>query len=460
MKPQTSMKRRFAVLLLTLTLCVMWVPQLRTNALVFTPNCTVSSEAAVLLNMDIGTIVYEKNADMKEMPAALAQIMTAVIVLESCPKISEETITGDAAIFAPLANYDYQSDLRYANIDAGDTLTVEDLLYAMMLTSSCEASLMLANHFGGDEDAFVSKMNEKASALGMSSTRFTNATGLYSARQQTTARDMMTLLQYAMTVPQFEAIACANTYTPATAEATGHTEEWAWEHSNSMGDSKSDYYCTGVRGIKTGNLQEGGRNICCKASRDGNNYLLVCLNAPWKDAEGNNHFYHLEDARNIVEWAFAHLTYQKLLSESDEIGEVSVANADGNDFVIVRPAKGYSCIWCDTADVDSIQKITTLQENVQAPVTAGDKLGTIELKLSGETLAEIDLIAATDVQRSLWKFNLSIIPGFFRSPVLGRAWKIALVLTLIYIGICFFFFIRYQTERKRRKQAAGRELKR
>ncbi len=453
------MKKRIMAMLLTFFICLMMLPPKDSaSALVFTPNCTVTSEAAVLLNMDIGEIVYEKNADMKEFPAALAQVMTAVIVLENCPKISEEKITAKAELFAPLANYENQTDLRYAEIDAEDTLTVEDLLYAMMLTSSCEASLMLADHFGGgSEEAFVEKMNAKAVELGMTATRFTNATGLYSARQVTTARDMMTLLKYAMTVSQFEAISCANSYTPANAESLGKKEDWSWEHSNPMSDSKSEYFSTGVRGIKTGNLQESGRNICCKASRDGNNYLLVCMNAPMYDDEGNSRFYHLEDAAGIIDWAFTHLTYQKLLGENDEIDEVQVANADGNDFVLVKPEKEYSCIWCDTADMDSIQRIVTIDENVQAPVKVGDKLGTISLKLSGETLAEGNLIAATAVERSLWKYNLSLIPGFFGSVALSRSVKIALVLTLVYTAACIFFFVRYKMERKRRRQAARKE---
>ena len=247
------------------------LPSFKADALTFTPNVPVSSQAAVLYNMDIGSIVYEKNADMKEMPAALTQIMTAVIVLESCENISEERITAVTSMFSQFVEYEPQSDLRYAGINAEDTLTVEDLLYAMMLTSSCEASIMLATHFGGTESAFVEKMNAKAEALNMTNTRFTNATGLYSARQVSTARDLMTLLDYAMKVPRFEAIACATSYTPPTAAALGKEEKWNWTHSNTMYQASDNYYCNGVRGIKTGNLESGGRCIACKASRDGNN---------------------------------------------------------------------------------------------------------------------------------------------------------------------------------------------
>ena len=443
----------FAAVLTGITASVQCMMPKKASALTFTPNTAIQSNSAVLYNMDVDTIVFEKNADMKEMPAALTQIMTAVIVLENCTDVTADTVTASTEMFSPFVEYEYQSDLRYADINAGDTLSVEDLLYAMMLTSSCEASIMLATHFGaGTESGFVEKMNAKAEALGMTNTRFTNATGLYSARQLTTAHDMMLLLKYAMTVPRFEAISCAVSYTPSRAASLGKADKWNWKHSNTMAVSGTDYYCNGVRGIKTGNLQESGRSIACKASRDGNNYLLVCLNAPMNDENGKSRFYHLEDAKNIVNWAFMHLTYQSVVSENTEVAEISVENADGDNFVILKPKNSFSCIWCDTADISSIQQIKNLDSNVKAPVETGDKLGTLTLKLSGETLAEIDLVASSSVKRSFWKYNMAEVPGFLKSKYLRRSWIIALILSIIYIAVCIYAAVRFRMERKKRPQ--------
>lgn len=436
------------------------LPALRAEALLFTPNCTVQSESAVLMNLDIGEIVYEKGADIKQMPAQLVQIMTAVVVLEECDDPTKKRLTAEEEMYDIFRGAEYQEDLRYANIEAGDTLTVEDLLYAMMLTSSCEAAQMLVTEFGGgDEDKFTEKMNEKAAELGMTNTRFTNGTGLYSARNVTTARDMMTLVQYAVNnVPRFDVIASANAYTPPSADGEGRTDDWTWTHSNLMTQETSEYFYNGVRGIKTSNSQEGGRCIACKGSRDGNNYLLVCLNSPLEDPEGESHFYHLEDAKNILDWAFIHLTFQDVLDESALLGQVKVNNAEGDDVVVLRPAQGYSCIWCDTTDINSVQQIFDKPAEVDAPVKAGDKLGTVTLKLSGDTLAEIDLIAASSVERSFWKYNLSEIPGFFRSKYLKRTWVLAIVFSLIYIALCVFFAFRYHEERKKRAAARAGHL--
>ena len=111
----------FAVLLGT-------VLPLRASALLFTPNATVQSDAAVLMNLDIGQIVYEKNADMKKMPGSLVQIMTAVVVLENCPDIASEKITAKEDMYKIFEEDEYPEDLRYAHISAGDELTVEELL--------------------------------------------------------------------------------------------------------------------------------------------------------------------------------------------------------------------------------------------------------------------------------------------------------------------------------------------
>ncbi len=450
-------KRLFSVLLTVVcTVAVLFVhmPAPEAKALLFTPNSTVQSEAAILMNLDVGEVVYEKNADRKEFPASLSQIMTAVVVLENCPDLASVRITAKDEMFKALNDEEHQADLRRAGIEAGDTLTAEDLMYAMMLTSSCEADYMLSEHFGGSIDGFVSMMNLKAEELGMENTRFTTAGQLYSPRQMTTARDLMKLLAYAMTLPRFETIACADTYTASGAAAAGKAETWTWTHSNLMVDTGSEYYCNGVRGIKTGNSEDGGRCIACKASRNGSNYLLICLKAPLKDLEGNNKFYHLEDAANILDWAFLHLSFQEILTETSTLGSITIENAKGKTNVVtLRPVKGYSCIWCDSISVESITKVADWPKTMEAPVYVGSKLGTITLKYSGETLAVVDVVAYNTVERSFWEYNLDNIPGFFTSKYLKSAFVLAIVFSVLYIAACIFFAFRYHEDRKRRAAA-------
>ena len=101
-----------------------------------------------MINLDTKAVVYEKNADAEQMPASLVDIMTAIIVLENCTDTDSVTITANKMLYEEFDEYEYQDDLRYAEIWDGDTLTVTDYLYALMLTSSCEAANILAYYFG------------------------------------------------------------------------------------------------------------------------------------------------------------------------------------------------------------------------------------------------------------------------------------------------------------------------
>ena len=127
-------KRMLTSLLASLMTAVLFfthLPAQKAEAVLFTPNCTVQSESAILMNLDVNQIIYEKNADTKQMPAQLVQIMTAVIVLESCDDITKTELTAGEEMYETFKQAEYPEDLRYANIKAGDVLTVEDLLYAM-----------------------------------------------------------------------------------------------------------------------------------------------------------------------------------------------------------------------------------------------------------------------------------------------------------------------------------------
>ena len=178
--------------------CCLCLSSLTAGAVSFTPGFDVHSAAGLVINLDTGEVIYQKNADTQYMPGSLVQIMAAVIVLENCQNLST-SITADPALYESLKTTEYPEDVRYADIVGGDMLSVEELLYAMMLTSSCEAATMLANQFGnGSIQAFVDMMNAKAEALGCTQTHFTNVTGLYDVSQKTTANDMALITQYAL----------------------------------------------------------------------------------------------------------------------------------------------------------------------------------------------------------------------------------------------------------------------
>lgn len=425
---------------------------LNAQAVNFPLKTTIQSESAMLINLDTNTVIHEKNADVQQMPGPLVNIMAAVICLENCENIDDK-ITIDESVYAHLYNVQYPEDLRYADIYNGDVLTVSDLLYAMMMTSSVEASETLAYYIGeGSTSDFVDMMNDKATELGCTSTNFTNATGMYDMNQYTTARDIAKITQYALTVPLFETIATTAEYNPSIPNLQNHEThtEWIWEHSNIMMDNGNDYYYPGAKGIKTANLSAAGRNIVAMASRDGNNYLAILLKSPVCDAEGLNTYYHLEDAAKLFDWAFDYFSYQVILSNTVEVGEIPVSLAEGNDYVLARPKEEFSLLWYDEIDTSLIKKddIDWDKDSLQAPVKKGDRLGEVTLTYAGEELGTVELVAVSDVERSLTKYNFYAAKMFIKSKWFIQAIIISVVLCFIYIVICFYSFMCYKNNSK------------
>lgn len=436
-----------AVLMMIPLLCLPSAA-LSAKAINFTLKNPIQSEAAVLISLDTNTIIHEKNPDEKQMPGPLVNIMTAIIVLEKWEDLNYE-ITMTDELYSYLYEYEYPDDLRFIDIENGDVLTISDLLYAMMLTSSIEASVTLANTVGGgDVNAFVAMMNDKAKELGLNSTHFTNPTGLYDENQYTTAHDMAVLSQYALKVPLFETIASTFQYNPSVPNLDRHPnhDTWIWNHSNEMMDPESDSYYPGVKGIKTANLEAYGRNIVAECSKDGNNYLAVLMRSPMTDANENPTYYHIQDAKQLFDWAFNHFSYQVILAQTAELGELPVSLAEGNDYVLARPKVEVSLLWYDEIDISTINKddIKWYKSSLQAPVKKDEPLGEVTLSYAGEELATVELVAVTDVERSLSKYNLYAASRFPKSAWFKKAMMISAILCALYVLVCIYSYIVFK----------------
>lgn len=444
--------KKFLSLLASLAIILPCISIPKAKAVNFPLKTPIQSESAVLLNLDTNTVIHEKNADAKQMPGPLVNIMTAVVCLENCDDL-EEKVTIDQSVYDYLYNIEYPDDLRFADIYDGDILTVNDLLYAMMLTSSIEASETLANKFGdGDSNNFVEMMNEKAAELGLNDTHFTNAHGMYDPDQYTTVNDMTKLTVYALSVPFFEGISTTFTYNPSVPNPEHHAThlDWIWTNSNLMMDSSGDYAYSGAKGIKTANLDMAGRNIITLASRDGNKYLAVLMKSPLNAANGDTAYFHITDAISMFDWAFTHFSYQVILADTAEVGELPVELADGNDYVLARPKEEFTRIWYDEIDISTISrdKIVWYKNSLQAPVAKGEPLGEVTLEYSGEELGTVEIVAVSNVERSVSKYNLYVAKMFRKSRWFNRALMISFLLCAIYVLMCIYAYIVFKSKAK------------
>ena len=228
------------------------------------PKVDVSAEASILLDQSTGDVLYEKNAHNKQQIASITKIMTAIIAIE-LGQMNEEAKTSRRAIYT-------EGSSIY--LEQGEKMTIEDLLYGLMLRSGNDAAVAISEHIGGSVEGFVHLMNEKAKWLGMTNTQFANPHGLTDEDHYSTAYDMAILMQYAMANEEFRKISGTTSY-----QAENRT--YYWQNKNKFLTKYYEYSTGG----KTGFTKKSGRTLITTAKKDNVELIAVTLNAPddWND---------------------------------------------------------------------------------------------------------------------------------------------------------------------------------
>ena len=240
----------------------------------------ISAGQAVLTDGETGKILYEKSADEKAYPASTTKIMTALVTLENLEKY-DSPITQTVEVPAEAAGVEGSS----LYLAAGEKISMEDLLYGLMLVSGNDAATALACIIGGTQENFVSMMNDKAAELHCSSTHFTNPSGLFDEDHYTTARDMAVIAREAMKDPTFRKIVAAKDH-----KAQRTDSDYLTFHNK----NKTIFQYDGGTGIKIGYTQASGRTLVASAERDGRSMICVVMSAPdW-----------FQDAYKLMDYGF------------------------------------------------------------------------------------------------------------------------------------------------------------
>ena len=169
-------------------------------------NVSISSGAAIVMEAETGTVLYEKNADTAYYPASITKVMTALLSLENCDL--DETV-----VFSEQAVYENEGDTSHIAREVGEEMTLENALYGMMLESATECAWALGEHVAGSMPAFIDMMNAKAKELGCTHTHFANPNGLPNKDHYVSARDMALIAQEAYSIPKFREICSTTAYT-------------------------------------------------------------------------------------------------------------------------------------------------------------------------------------------------------------------------------------------------------
>ena len=417
-------KKRALMFLLVLSLLVPFLIPMKVYA--FDPDSDCQSRGIYMVNLDTNTVVYERSANEKMYPASLTKIMTAIVALENCSDL-QETATSPAYIY----NEFYGINVSHANIQAGETLTVENLLYAMLMQSANEAAKIIADHVGGGSiETFVEMMNQKAKAIGANNTHFVNPHGLFDEDQYTTPYDMYLITKYAMELDGF-----MDMVTTLTKDIgpTNLKDSLVVLNRISPMQSNSPYYYEPIRGIKTGTLEESGRCFISMASKDGYNYLLVLMDAPYLDEEGNvlETNYAFTEAKDLYEWAFSEYKVKTLVQFNQVYGSVKVKLAKDIDTINVVAGDNFTSLVMDEIEVSSMTPSLDVPEEIEAPVKKGQQLGTLKVILAGEQIGTVPLVSAEDVEADPVLVYLEKIKNVFQ-----QFW-----FKLVFLTILIFLFL-------------------
>ena len=326
-----------------------------------------SAKACVIIDQRSGRILLEHNANAPLPMASTTKVMTALMAIEWGNL--DDPVTASRNAFGVPGTSIYLSQ--------GETLTLEQMLYGLMLASGNDAAVAIAEHIGGTVEDFCRLMTERAAELGCTSTVFLTPHGLPCEGHYTTARDLALIAREAMTHDIFRQIV----------STTRAKIPWEGRDYDRVLNNKNRLLTTyeGATGIKTGYTRKAGRCLVFGADRDGMAIIGVVLNcADWFD-----------EAARLMDEAFARWDAMTLLCSGEHLRTIPVEDSDGGTVDAVL-----------TADLTGLvpenalpQVEINLPDSLTAPVQLGDALGTVRMVYQGETLCEVTLVASASVRR-------------------------------------------------------------
>lgn len=261
------------------------------NTFVYATEPEIYSPSAILIDSNTGDVLYEKNANTPMYPASTTKVLTAIIAIEAC-SLDEKTTASEKAITSIKSGY------TNANIQVGETLTIEDLLYALMLKSANEAANVIAEYIAGSTENFANLMNQKATQIGCTNTHFVNANGIHDENHYTTANDLAKITRYCMQNPTFRHIVATEQYTlPATEQYPNYDR--ILKNTSSLMNTESPYYYPYVIGGKTGFTTQAKNCMIAMSAKDGLELISVVLHAESTD-DGRSARYL--DTINLLEY--------------------------------------------------------------------------------------------------------------------------------------------------------------
>ena len=322
----------------------------------------ISAECAILIDAQTGRVLYEKQAEEKSLIASATKIMTALVICEQTNVLDRVKIPKEAVGIEGSSMY----------LKEGEVLTVQELLYGLMLQSGNDAAVALAIYCGGTVEGFTELMNDKAHRLGMTQSHFANPNGLDSPGNYSTARDMGILTAYAMQNPIFAQTVSTKTITIGERCLRNH--------------NKLLWQLEGANGVKTGYTKAAGRILISSVTRMGRQLIAVTFNAPddW------------QDHKTLIEDGFSRFTVQKLIRQGQTLGQLELAGGQETSVDLIA-AEDFSY---SLAQGERVTISLPEAGFAYAPVAEGQEAGFAHILVDGTAVAKVPLVYGATIERA------------------------------------------------------------
>ncbi len=418
----------------------------------------LNGQAAVLVDLDAGRVLYGYNMDAERAPASLTKVMTVLLALEA---VDSGRVSLDEMIVAQDDCLEgLEDDSSTSGIAPGVVISMKDLLYCALLQSANEACNIIGRYIGGSISGFVDQMNRKAEQLGCQHTHFVNTNGLPAENHYSSAYDQYLIFAEAMKHPLFMEISNAASY---SADCTAVNNGEPIGNSNALINITSiysnggRYLYEGASGGKTGYTRAAGYCLISTAQRNGVRLLAVAMGCDGQLNAQVDDYYNFVDSRTLYDWGFNNFSYRTLLSANEVVERQDVELAEGDAMAMLRPQEELRALMPNEVTDDDIRREVILyNDTLRAPIGAGTVLGEVRVYVGSSLYGTSRLVNSSAIELSRNAYLARRV-----GEILSKGWVIALISVLLFFTIIYLILItRYRRLRKKHLRERRRAEKR
>ena len=346
----------------------------------------LESGSAILIEQTTGEILYEHNSHEQLRPASVTKVMSILLIFEA---LDSGRITLQDRV--PCSEKAASMGGSQIWLDTTETLSVDEMIKAICVVSANDCVVAMAEYLSGSEEAFVEQMNKRAKELGMNDTTFKNCHGIDEDGHVTSSYDISLMSKELL-----------NNHPAVTKYTTIYMDSLRDGKSELVNTNKLVRNYQGATGLKTGSTSLALYNLSASATRNDLSLIAVIMRAPTTKIR-------FAEAKKLLDYGFNNYEYKKLATKGEFVNSVELSKGLEDNVNLVYETDGGAFI--KKGEGSNVEQIVSIDENISAPVSKGQKLGTVKYMINGEEISSVNLIAESDIGKITVKNMIKCVYG-------------------------------------------------